>query len=82
MTNSASKSEHPAGKYRPETYPEASLPPLCRLKDLLRVVTIKRSTVWRWVQQGRFPKPIKHHGLTAWRRSDILAWLVTDGGEP
>ncbi len=57
--------------------PEVNLPPLCRISDVLSVVPIKRSTIWLWVRQGRFPAPIRPfgRGCTVWRREDILAWL-------
>lgn len=32
---------------------------------------VHRATVWRWVQRGEFPKPVR---LTA----GITRWLVTD----
>jgi prophage regulatory protein len=58
-----------------ESHPEASLPPLCRIQHVLTVVPIGRSTIWLWVRQGRFPKPIKYGAITVWRRDDVLAWL-------
>lgn len=56
---------------------EASLPPLCRISDLLPVLPIKRPTIWSWVKQGRFPQPIRPFGkfCTVWKREDILEWL-------
>ena len=59
--------------------PEASLPSLCRIEHVLKVVPIKRSTVWLWSRQGRFPKPFKHGSITLWRRADIEAWLEQVG---
>jgi prophage regulatory protein len=36
---------------------------------------ISRSTIWRWVKNGRFPKPIKLGvGSTRWRFSDLETW--------
>lgn len=33
------------------------------------------ATVWRWVREGKFPKPIKlSEAVTAWRICDIEAW--------
>ena len=61
---------------------EATLPPLCRISDLLPVLPIKRSTVWLWVRQGRFPSPVRPFGnyCTVWKREEILAWLSNAGG--
>lgn len=60
---------------------EATLPPLCRISDLLPVLPIKRSTVWLWVRQGRFPAPVRPFGsfCTVWKREEILAWLSKAG---
>ena len=45
-------------------------------------VPVCKATLWRWVQQGKFPAPIKlsvtrtgRGGVTAWRASDVEAWL-------
>ncbi|GLG84662.1 helix-turn-helix domain-containing protein [Acinetobacter nosocomialis] len=45
------------------------------LNDMLPHLPIKRSTVWKWVKDGRFPVPVKIHTLTRWRCADIHAWL-------
>ncbi|WP_249409139.1 helix-turn-helix domain-containing protein [Acinetobacter sp. NRRL B-65365] len=42
---------------------------------MLPHLPIKRSTVWKWVKDGRFPVPVKIHTLTRWRCVDIHAWL-------
>ena len=34
-----------------------------------------RGTIWRWVQAGRFPEPVKlTPGCTRWKSSDVEAW--------
>lgn len=45
------------------------------LNDMLPHLPIKRSTVWKWIKDGRFPVPVKIHTLTRWRCIDIHAWL-------
>ncbi|MEZ9420645.1 AlpA family phage regulatory protein [Vibrio breoganii] len=36
-----------------------------------------RKTIWRWVQQGKFPKPVKMNGITAgWKKSAIESWFA------
>ena len=49
---------------------------LLRGKDVFRLVTLSRTTVWRRVRQGTFPAPVVL-GATriAWREADILAWI-------
>lgn len=39
------------------------------------VLPISRSTLWRWVREGRFPRPTRlSPGVSAWRVSDVLNW--------
>lgn len=36
---------------------------------------ISRPTIWRWVNEGRFPAPVKlGPGITRWRLADLLQW--------
>jgi prophage regulatory protein len=36
---------------------------------------ISRPTIWRWVKNGKFPKPIKlSTGSTRWRLADLESW--------
>ena len=51
-----------------------------RQRDVLRVVPIAPSTLWRWIGEGRFPKPIKiGPACTAWRIEDVRAWIAARG---
>lgn len=37
--------------------------------------SVSRVTVWRWVERGRFPSPVKlSPGCTRWRLSDVEMW--------
>jgi Predicted transcriptional regulator len=53
----------------------ARLPKLERLttREILKVVPINRSTLFRWVKSGRFPK---RHRAGGWLRSDVEKWLT------
>ena len=45
-------------------------------KELLERIPLDRSTVWRMVQEGRFPAPIRLTPFRiGWRWSAVLAWL-------
>lgn len=51
-----------------------------RIKDVLRLVPVDRSTLWGWVKAGRFPSPIKlSPKCTVWRAED-LALFIKHGG--
>ena len=57
-----------------------------RIKELVGsrvepgLVPVTKSTIWKWVQEGKFPAPI-HLGprVTAWRLEDILNFLENCG---
>lgn len=53
---------------------------LWRLPEVLKRIPVARSTLWGWVRDGRFPKPIKLGPMTtAWRASDVAAWMEQAG---
>lgn len=38
-------------------------------------IPISHSTLWRWVKEARFPKPVSlGPRVTVWRLADIEAW--------
>jgi prophage regulatory protein len=50
---------------------------LWRLPEVLRNVPVSRATLYAWIEQGRFPKPIKiGPRAVAWRSADVLALTV------
>ncbi len=55
---------------------ELSNDSLIRLKDVLKIVAVGRSTWLAGCKSGRFPKPVHPSPrTTAWRVSDIKAYL-------
>jgi len=52
-----------------------------RLKDVLKLYPVSKSTWWAGVASGRFPKGIRlSERTTAWRASDIQALIERVGG--
>jgi predicted DNA-binding transcriptional regulator AlpA len=47
--------------------------------EVLRVVGVNRSTLFRWIQKGRFPRK---HASGGWLRSDIEHWLSRRAAGP
>lgn len=57
---------------------ETNLPEIgfIREADLRKIVPIGATTLWRWVREGKFPKPVKlSERVTAWRAEDVREWL-------
>jgi predicted DNA-binding transcriptional regulator AlpA len=47
-----------------------------RLPDVLRVIPLGKTSWWKGVKSGRFPKPVKLSArCTAWRAEDIRALI-------
>ena len=47
-----------------------------RIKDVMKKTSIPKSTIWLWVKEERFPKPIKlSQRVTVWKESDIDEWM-------
>jgi prophage regulatory protein len=47
-----------------------------RISHLQKRLGVSRSSLWSWVKQGLFPKPIKlGKNCTAWNSADIDNWI-------
>lgn len=46
-------------------------PMLLQNKDVCALLSISRSTLWRWVQNGTLPEPIRIGGCTRWEREEV-----------
>ena len=41
------------------------------------ILPISGPTLWRWVNAGKFPAPVKlSNRVTAWRAEDVRAWMA------
>ena len=52
------------------------LPPLLTMREVERVVSLHRASVYRMIQAGRFPPPVHPvPGVSRWRRREVEAFL-------
>lgn len=52
-----------------------------RLPTVVGVSGLAKSTIWKWVSEGRFPKPTKlSPRVSAWPVSEVRAWLADPNG--
>ena len=52
---------------------------LVRMRELVTLVGVKPSTIYRLIQQGRFPRPCHPLGdsnISAWRYSEVAQWIA------
>lgn len=55
---------------------ETTTEKLLRLNQILEIVPLGRSTLWKMVAEDRFPHPVKlSERCTAWRESEIQQWM-------
>ena len=52
---------------------------ILRIKDIIRVTGLSRTSIWRYVKSGSFPKPVALGGpgsrSTGWYAREIAVWL-------
>ena len=48
---------------------------LLKQRDLMEIMKISRSTLWRVQQRADFPKPVTLMGCKRWRREEVIAWI-------
>ncbi|WP_171230683.1 AlpA family transcriptional regulator [Ruegeria sp. HKCCA4008] len=49
---------------------------LIRRPEVETLTGLSRSTIYEWINSGRFPKPLQLGPRTvAWREADILEWI-------
>ncbi|HRH85803.1 MAG TPA: AlpA family phage regulatory protein [Rubrivivax sp.] len=68
---------------RPATAPAPQLPQTGFLRQwqVLAFVPISKSTLWRRVQVGSFPEPVKlSTRITVWRAEDLRRWIDAAAG--
>lgn len=54
-----------------------------RQVQVLKLVPFSKSTLWRRVKEGTFPKPLKlSDRVTVWRVEDIRQWMDRQGSAP
>ena len=52
-------------------------PRLIRLPEVKHRVGLGRSTIYRWMAEGRFPKPVQLGGyVVAWPEDEIERWIL------
>jgi len=49
---------------------------LLRIREVSELTSLAKSTIWLWISQGKFPKPITlSPTVKVWRSSDLDAWI-------
>jgi len=49
---------------------------LLRITEVCHYTSVAKSTIWLWIAQGRFPKPISlSPSIKVWRKTAIDEWI-------
>lgn len=56
---------------------------LIRLKEVQHRIGLGRSTIYRWMADGKFPKPVQLGGYSvAWAEHEVEDWIDSRLGQP
>jgi predicted DNA-binding transcriptional regulator AlpA len=61
----------------PTTATDVSQRPVMTRQEILEILPVNETTLWRWVRDRKFPQPLNynHQGRQLWRKSDVEKWL-------
>ncbi len=60
----------------PEGVQDQRVTRLIRIKEVQHRVGLGRSTIYRWMAEGKFPKPVQLGGSTvAWSEGEVDRWI-------
>jgi predicted DNA-binding transcriptional regulator AlpA len=48
---------------------------LLTLKDILAILKVSKSTIYKWIKEGKFPKPLKLERLSRWTEEMIHEFI-------
>ena len=48
---------------------------LLTIKEVCKVVGFKKSTIYKFIKQNRFPSPLKVGSSSRWKLTDIQKWI-------
>ena len=48
---------------------------LLNIKEVCKIVGLKKSTIYLYIQQNKFPKAKKIGKLSRWKLTDIRRWI-------
>ena len=55
---------------------------LIKLKTVMECTGLARSTVYKFIAEGRFPKPVKLGArMVAWVEAEVQEWILARIGE-
>jgi len=66
---------------RQDSSPKGFRPAFYRMKDVIRITSLSRPTLYRRIAAGRFPAPVKLGGrASGWSAQALQAWIDDPSG--
>ena len=54
---------------------QTATPRVLRLPEVIKITGLSRSTIYAWVNSGRFPPPVHLGRTVGWLESEVADWL-------
>ncbi|WP_456488985.1 helix-turn-helix transcriptional regulator [Caminibacter pacificus] len=48
---------------------------LLTLKEVIQMVGFKKSTIYKFIKENKFPRPLKFGKSSRWAKSEIDSWI-------
>ncbi len=48
---------------------------LLTLNDVVQIVGFKKSTIYKFIAENKFPRPVKFGKSSRWKESEIYDWI-------
>jgi len=71
VTRTAEEARSPRRRSRSDS-PDGTL---MRLVEVEEAVCVKTTTIYKWMKEGKFPKPIKMGFVSLWVRAEVESWI-------
>lgn len=69
---SMAEEEKPARRRQRSHSPDGALMRIVEVEEMVRV---KTTTIYRWIKDGKFPRPLKMGFVSLWARAEVEAWI-------
>lgn len=64
-----------AGSVRRRSRSDSPDGTLMRLVEVEEAVCVKTTTIYKWMKEGKFPKPVKMGFVSLWVRAEVESWI-------
>jgi len=48
---------------------------LLTIKEVVQIIGFKKSTIYKFIRENKFPQPLKFGKSSRWKKSEIELWI-------